>query len=160
MRKEQGNKAQKGNAEQILELMEGLLEELLNKADTESGRPVYGVIELDPEIGLSIGLQEPEETSGKEKQDTDSRSSGEAKEAAILKKKQKEVPICDGCGEVFQEMLMDLHFMAKMILEADHMMKMVSEEGVNPEDARCVTYLSVRDARDIMKKWDAYRGDE
>ena len=44
-----------------------------------------------------------------------------------------------------------------MILEADHLMKMVSEEGVDPENARCVTYLSVRDAGDIMEKWDKYR---
>ena len=36
-------------------------------------------------------------------------------------------------------------------------LKMVSEEGVDPENARCVTYLSVRDAGDIMEKWDKYR---
>ena len=42
-------------------------------------------------------------------------------------------------------------------MEADHLMRMVSEEGVDPENARCVTYLSVRDAGEIMEKWDKYR---
>ena len=67
-------------------------------------------------------------------------------------------PAAEGCGEeTFLEMLEDLNSMQKIILEADIMMKMACEGGVDPEDARCITYLGVRSARDIMKKWDAYR---
>ena len=54
-------------------------------------------------------------------------------------------------------MLADLNAMMKIILESDHMMRMVCEADVDQDDARCVTYLGVREGRDILKKWNQYR---
>ena len=124
--------------------------------------PMVGVIELDPQNGVRLKVRHPDymNTVGK-RPDHDSIGNN-MKKAATEKdcsgNGEIKDPVFEGCGEeAFLTMLADLNFMAKMILEADHMMKMVSEENVDPEDARCVTYLSVRDARDILKKWNKYR---
>ena len=79
-------------------------------------------------------------------------------EAAGSGKKDPGIPKFEGCGEdVFLAMLADLNAMMKIILESDHMMRMVCEADVAQDDARCVTYLGVREGRDILKKWNQYR---
>lgn len=123
--------------------------------------PMVGVIELDPENGVRLKVQHPDypNTVGKHPDhDSDDNRIRKAMTEKDCSRKDLKGSVFEGCGEeVFLSMLADLNFMAKMILEADHMMKMVSEEDVDPENARCVTYLSVRDARDILKKWNKYR---
>ena len=146
------------DARQLAELIGSVLEEVFGGNDENSISPMVGVIELTPEERLSMEVRDLKEQTEKYRREFAGKSGECTNRIKEQIEKAPAMPPYDGCGEeVFQEMLMDLHLMAKMILEADHMMKMVSEEGVNPEDARCVTYLSVRDARDIMKKWDKYR---
>ena len=139
------NHMSREDARQMAQMLEGLLEEIFGKGMEGCEGPIFGVIDFDPEHGMRLEIQEPKESaSGK-------KSHGNSRKGPVM-------PPCDGCGEeVFQEMLGDLNYLAKMILEADFLMKMVCDENVDPEDARCITYLSVHEAREIMKKWDAYR---
>lgn len=144
--------------EHMAEMIECVLEEIFG-CNRENGMPTkVGVIELTPADMLSMEIRDLKNQTEKYRREIAEKKSEYADRIKGHKKQESAIPPFEGCGEeVFQEMLMDLNYMAKMILEADHMMKMVDEEGVNPEDARCVTYLSVRNARDIMKKWDKYR---
>ena len=152
-------------AEQIAEMIGSVLEGIFGGNKDGGMHPMVGVIELDPEDMLSMEIRDLEDQTEKycrEIAEKRRKLIGKSKEITgrIREQKEKEsaMPPWDGCGEeVFLEMLMDLNFMAEMILEADHLMRMVSEEGVDPENARCVTYLSVRDAGEIMEKWDKYR---
>lgn len=131
----------KDDRKRLEELMGGFLEELISGGTEGCVGPVIGVIDLDPENGVGIGIKEP--VSKREKRRNDNCPT---------------MPVCDGCGEeVFQEMLGDLNYMAEMIMEADFLMKMVCDENVDPEDARGITLLSIREAVNIMKKWDEYR---
>lgn len=156
-----GNK----EAEQIAEMIGCVLEQIFSGHGEGGMRPMMGVIELTPENQLSMEIRDLEDRTEKCREDiVEKRRKVIEKSKEIAGKireqegKDRALPPADGCGEeVFLEMLGDLNFMAEMILEADHLMKMVSEEGVDPENARCVTYLSVRDAGDIMEKWDKYR---
>ena len=125
----------------MAELIGSMLEEIFAENPEGCAGPVIGVVELDPDCMLNMEFDGPAAKHEKRKE--------EASPA---------MPPCDGCGEeVFQEMLGDLNHMAKMILEADFLTKMITEEKVDPEDGRCITYLSVHEARNILKKWDAYR---
>ena len=152
-------------AEQIAEMIGCVLEQIFSGHGEGGMRPMMGVIELTPENQLSMEIRDLEDRTEKCREDiVEKRRKVIEKSKEIAGKireqegKDRALPPADGCGEeVFLEMLGDLNFMAEMILEADHLMKMVSEEGVDPENARCVTYLSVRDAGDIMEKWDKYR---
>ena len=152
-------------AEQIAEMIGSVLEGIFGGNKDGGMHPMVGVIELDPEDMLSMEIRDLEDQTEKYRREIAEKRRkliGKSKEISgrIREQKEKEPPMphWDGCGEeVFLEMLMDLNFMAEMILEADHLMRMVSEEGVDPENARCVTYLSVRDAGEIMEKWDKYR---
>lgn len=152
-------------AEQIAEMIGCFLEQIFSGHGEGVMRPMMGVIELTPENHLSMEIRDLEDRTEKCREDIAEKRRKvieKSKEVAgkIREREGKNpvMPPADGCGEeVFLEMLGDLNYMAEMILEADHMMKMVSEEGVDPENARCVTYLSVRDAGDIMEKWDKYR---
>lgn len=148
----------KEDAKHMAELIRSILEAVFDGSGESGMSPMVGVIELTPEDRLSMEIRDLKDQTEKYHREIAGRKNGLADRIREQMDKEMVKPPCDGCGEeVFREMLMDLNCMSKMILEADHMMKMVSEEGVNPEDARCVTYLSVRDARDIMKKWDKYR---
>ena len=152
-------------AEQIAEMIGSVLEGIFGGNKDGGMHPMVGVIELDPENMLSMEIRDLEDQTEKYRREIAEKRRkliGKSKEVSgrIREQKEKEpaMPHWDGCGEeVFLEMLMDLNFMAEMILEADHLMRMVSEEGVDPENARCCTYLSVRDAGEIMEKWDKYR---
>ena len=152
-------------AEQIAEMIGSVLEGIFGGNKDGGMHPMVGVIELDPENMLSMEIRDLENQTEKYRREIAEKRRkliGKSKEITgrIREQKEKEsaMPPWEGCGEeVFLEMLMDLNFMAEMILEADHLMRMVSEEGVDPENARCVTYLSVRDAGEIMEKWDKYR---
>ena len=152
-------------AEQIAEMIGSVLEGIFGGNKDGGMHPMVGVIELDPENMLSMEIRDLEDQTEKCRREIAEKRRkliGKSKEISgrIREQKEKEpaMPHWDGCGEeVFLEMLMDLNFMAEMIMEADHLMRMVSEEGVDPENARCVTYLSVRDAGEIMEKWDKYR---
>ena len=152
-------------AEQIAEMIGSVLEGIFGGNKDGGMHPMVGVIELDPEDMLSMEIRDLEDRTEKCREDiVEKRRKVIEKSKEIAGKireqegKDRALPPADGCGEeVFLEMLGDLNFMAEMILEADHLMKMVSEEGVDPENARCVTYLSVRDAGEIMEKWDKYR---
>ena len=152
-------------AEQIAEMIGSVLEGIFGGNKDGGMHPMVGVIELEPENMLSMEIRDLEDQTEKYRREIAEKRRkliGKSKEISgrIREQKEKETPMphWDGCGEeVFLEMLMDLNFMAEMILEADHLMRMVSEEGVDPENARCVTYLSVRDAGEIMEKWDKYR---
>lgn len=152
-------------AEQIAEMIGSVLEGIFGGNKDGGMHPMVGVIELDPEDMLSMEIRDLEDQTEKYRREIAEKRRkliGKSKEVSgrIREQKEKEpaMPHWDGCGEeVFLEMLMDLNFMAEMILEADHLMRMVSEEDVDPENARCVTYLSVRDAGEIMEKWDKYR---
>ena len=152
-------------AEQIAEMIGSVLEGIFGGNKDGGMHPMVGVIELDPEDMLSMEIRDLENQTEKYRREIAEKRRkliGKSREISgrIWEQKEKEpaMPHWDGCGEeVFLEMLMDLNFMAEMILEADHLMRMVSEEGVDPENARCVTYLSVRDAGEIMEKWDKYR---
>ena len=152
-------------AEQIAEMIGSVLEGIFGGNKDGGMHPMVGVIELDPENMLSMEIRDLENQTEKYRREIAEKRRkiiGKSREISgrIREQKEKEpaMPHWDGCGdEVFLEMLMDLNFMAEMILEADHLMRMVSEEGVDPENARCVTYLSVRDAGEIMEKWDKYR---
>ena len=152
-------------AEQIAEMIGSVLEGIFGGNKDGGMHPMVGVIELDPENMLSMEIRDLEDQTEKYRREIAEKRRkliGKSKEVSgrIREQKEKEpaMPHWDGCGEeVFLEMLMDLNFMAEMILEADHLMRMVSEEGVDPENARCVTYLRVRDAGEIMEKWDKYR---
>ena len=152
-------------AEQIAEMIGSVLEGIFGGNKDGGMHPMVGVIELEPENMLSMEIRDLEDQTEKYRREIAEKRRkliGKSKEVSgrIREQKEKEppMPYWDGCGEeVFLEMLMDLNFMAEMILEADHLMRMVSEEGVDPENARCVTYLSVRDAGEIMEKWDKYR---
>lgn len=152
-------------AEQIAEMIGSVLEGIFGGNKDGGMHPMVGVIELDPENMLSMEIRDLEDQTEKYRREIAEKRRkliGKSKEISgrIREQKEKELamPHWDGCGEeVFLEMLMDLNFMAEMIMEADHLMRMVSEEGVDPENARCVTYLSVRDAGEIMEKWDKYR---
>lgn len=139
------NRMSRKEAKQVAELIGYVMEELFGGEMEGQEGPVIGVLELDPEKGFLMDLQGSEMEEG-----TDAGREGLCEGPLI--------PPCDGCGEeVFQEMLADLHYLATMILEADFLMKLAGDGNVNPEDARCVTYLSVHEAREIMNKWDAYR---
>ena len=152
-------------AEQIAKMIGCVLDDLFGGNGDGGMHPMVGVIELTPENKLSMEIRDLEDRTEKCRGDIAEKRRKvleKSKEVAgkIREREGKDhtLPPVDGCGEeVFLEMLGDLNYMAEMILEADHMMKMVSEEGVDPENARCVTYLSVRDAGDIMEKWDKYR---
>lgn len=152
-------------AEQIAEMIGSVLEGIFGGNKDGGMHPMVGVIELDPENMLSMEIRDLEDQTEKCRREIAEKRRkliGKSKEISgrIREQKEKEpaMPHWDGCGEeVFLEMLMDLNFMAEMIMEADHLMRMVSEEGVDPENARCITYLSVRDAGEIMEKWDKYR---
>ena len=152
-------------AEQIAEMIGSVLEGIFGGNKDGGMHPMVGVIELEPENMLSMEIRDLEDQTEKYRREIAEKRRkliGKSKEVSgrIREQKEKEpaMPHWDGCGEeVFLEMLMDLNFMAEMILEADHLMRMVSEEDVDPENARCVTYLSVRDAGEIMEKWDKYR---
>ena len=152
-------------AEQIAEMIGCVLEQIFSGHGEGGMRPMMGVIELTPENQLSMEIRDLEDRTEKCREEIAEKRRkviGKSKEIAGKIREQegkdRALPPVEGCGEeVFLEMLGDLNFMAEMILEADHLMKMVSEEGVDPENARCVTYLSVRDAGDIMEKWDKYR---
>ena len=152
-------------AEQIAEMIGSVLEGIFGGNKDGGMHPMVGVIELDPEDMLSMEIRDLEDQTEKYRREIAEKRRkliGKSKEITgrIREQKEKEsaMPPWEGCGEeVFLEMLMDLNFMAEMIMEADHLMRMVSEEGVDPENARCVTYLSVRDAGEIMEKWDKYR---
>ena len=155
----------KKEAEQIVKMIGCVLEEILGENKDGDIHPMVGVIELNPEDMLSMEIRDLEDRTEKLRREIVEKRRkiiGKSNEIAgrIREHKEEEtlIPPCDGCGEeVFLEMLMDLNYMAEVILEADHMMQMVSEEGVDPENARCVTSLSVGDARDILEKWDKYR---
>ena len=115
--------------------------------------PMFGVIELDPETGINLKLQNPDYMNH-----VDGKMKNIMSEAAGSGKKDPGIPKFEGCGEeVFLAMLADLNAMMKIILESDHMMRMVCEADVAQDDARCVTYLGVREGRDILKKWNQYR---
>jgi hypothetical protein len=152
-------------AEQIAEMIGSVLEGIFGGNKDGGMHPMVGVIDLEPENMLSMEIRDLEDQTEKYRREIAEKRRkliGKSREISgrIREQKEKEpaMPHWDGCGEeVFLEMLMDLNFMAEMILEADHLMRMVSEEGVDPENARCVTYLSVRDAGEIMEKWDKYR---
>ena len=135
------NHMSKEDTKHMAELIGSMLEEVFGGDMECCAGPVIGVIDLDPECMLNMEFKK--------------------REAGLERKNDNDIPAmppCDGCGEeVFQEMLGDLNYMAKMILEADFLTKLMCEEKVDPEDARCITYLSVHEARDILKKWDAYR---
>ena len=125
----------------MAEIMGSLMKVVFDREIENSSGPVIGVIDFDSQTGFRIDVQE----NGK-KQNMHEKKTGPA------------VPAHEGCGEeVFQEMLKDLHFMATRVLEADHMLKMVCEADVNPEDARSVTYMGICDAREVLRKWDIYR---
>ena len=145
------------------EILAALLSDLFgDDGECMNAAPMVGVIELDPENGVRLKVQHPDYMNTVVKHPSHDDAGSNTMKAATKKdcsgKDQIKDPVFEGCGEeVFLSMLADLNFMEKMILEADHLMKMVSEEDIDPENARCVTYLSVRDARDIMKKWNKYR---
>lgn len=152
-------------AEQIAEMLGSVLEGIFGGNKDGGMHPMVGVIELNPEDMLSMEIRDLEDQTEKCRREIAEKRRkliGKSKEISgrIREQREKEpvMPPCEGCGEeVFLEMLGDLNYMAEMILEADHLLRMVSEEGVDPESARCITYLSVRDAGDIMEKWDKYR---
>ena len=136
------------------EILAAFLSELFGDGG-ESGNmtPMFGVIELDPENGINLKIQNPEYMNH-----VDGKMKNIMSEAAGSGKKDPGIPKFEGCGEeVFLAMLADLNAMMKIILESDHMMRMVCEADVAQDDARCVTYLGVREGRDILKKWNQYR---
>ena len=131
----------RGDAPHMGEIMGRLMEMIFDREIGNSTGPIIGVIDFDSQTGFRVDVQEPRK-----------------KQEVHEKKVDQAVPFSEGCGEeVFQEMLKDLHYMATRILEADHMMKMVCEADVNPEDARNVTYMGICDAREVIRKWDVYR---
>ena len=132
----------RNESEQMAELIRRMLKEVFaGDVESDCATQVVGVVELDPDCRLNMEFGGSVAKHGKTKKETPSA-----------------MPPADGCGEeVFQEMLGDLNYMAKMILEADFLTKMMTDEKVDPEDARCITYLSLHEARNILKKWDAYR---
>ncbi len=137
----QADQMNREDAKHMAELIGSMLEEVFGGDPEGCTGPVIGVIELDPDCMLNLEFGGPAAKHEEAKEETSSA-----------------MPPADGCGEeVFQEMLGDLNHMAKMILEADFLTKMIMEEKVDPEDARCITYLSVHEARNILNKWDAYR---
>ena len=129
----QADQMNREDAKHMAELIGSMLEEVFGGDPEGCTGPVIGVIELDPDCMLNLEFGGPAAKHEEAKEETSSA-----------------MPPADGCGEeVFQEMLGDLNHMAKMILEADFLTKMIMEEKVDPEDARCITYLSVHEARKV-----------
>ena len=115
-------------AEQIAEMIGSVLEGIFGGNKDGGMHPMVGVIELDPEDMLSMEIRDLEDQTEKYRREIAEKRRkliGKSREISgrIWEQKEKEpaMPHWDGCGEeVFLEMLMDLNFMAEMILEADH----------------------------------------
>ena len=146
-------KEQFGEAPAGEEIIAAFLSELFGDGGGSGNMtPMFGVIELDPENGINLKIQNPDYMNHVE-----GKMKNIMSEAAGSGKKDPGIPKFEGCGEeVFLAMLADLNAMMKIILESDHMMRMVCEADVAQDDARCVTYLGVREGRDILKKWNQY----
>lgn len=136
------------------EILAAFLSELFGDGEGSGNMtPMFGVIELDPENGINLKVQHPDYMNH-----ADRKLKSIMSEMAGSGKKDPETLKFEGCGEeVFHAMLADMNAMMKIILESDHMMRMVCEADVAQDDARCVTYLGVREGRDILKKWNKYR---
>lgn len=140
------------------EILAALLSEIFGENGPAGMTPIVGVIELDEDNGLRFDLKKPETEKNNEAMHQHLNPENMVKMKPKYRRENEKIPVCDDCGEeVFLSMLADLNAMMKIVLEQDHMMKMVCEEGVNPEDARCITYLGVHEGREILKKWNEYR---
>ena len=148
------------------EILGAILSEIFNGENGPvSMTPLVGVIELDGDNGLRVDLKQSDSFEENANNNHFAKTGKMAKvrpehhKSKTEKQEEKQaIPGCDGCGEeAFLSMLADLNTMMRVILEQDHMMRMVCEEDVDPEDARCITWLGVHKGREILKKWNRYR---